>query len=231
MAISSFKYKDPNTNTWKSIAAIKGETGATGATGSQGPAGPGVPTGGTQGQVLTKTSAIDYATQWADPTGSGSGAYIGPEAPSDSNIDLWVDTDDSATGGGVPAGGTTGQVLTKTGAADYAAGWVTFGGYSTSETATGENWIDGSPIYRKVIDLGQLTAGTQKSVDTGITGTIQVIRLTGVGLNGTNYFPITYYYDSVTYAWMYVSGDNKVVCKGSLASSKTYAIMEYIKVV
>lgn len=39
-----------------------------------GPAGPGVPVGGTDGQVLTKTSATDYATAWEDPTGGGGGA-------------------------------------------------------------------------------------------------------------------------------------------------------------
>lgn len=42
--------------------------------GSQGPAGPGVPTGGTQGQVLTKASSADYNTTWTTPSGgSGSG--------------------------------------------------------------------------------------------------------------------------------------------------------------
>jgi len=30
-----------------------------------------VPTGGTDGQVLTKTSAVDYETAWEDPTGGG----------------------------------------------------------------------------------------------------------------------------------------------------------------
>ena len=40
---------------------IKGPQGATG------PAGPGVPTGGTVGQVLTKTGSADYAAGWADP--------------------------------------------------------------------------------------------------------------------------------------------------------------------
>src|SRR5215471_7479680 len=49
-----------------------GATGATGAQGAQGPAGPGVPTGGTTGQALVKSSAADYATQWATVSG-GSG--------------------------------------------------------------------------------------------------------------------------------------------------------------
>ena len=52
-----------------------------------------LPTGGTTGQILTKTSAADYAIAWED-------------APQN-----------------LPAGGTAGQVLTKTGSADYSAAW------------------------------------------------------------------------------------------------------------
>jgi hypothetical protein len=49
---------------WQQIAA-KGDTGPQGATGATGP---GVAAGGTTGQVLTKTSATDYATNWQTPT-------------------------------------------------------------------------------------------------------------------------------------------------------------------
>jgi hypothetical protein len=35
---------------------------------------PGMPAGGSTGQVLTKNSATDYDTDWATPTGGGSGA-------------------------------------------------------------------------------------------------------------------------------------------------------------
>lgn len=51
----------------------QGTTGATGSqgpqgsVGPQGPAGQGVPVGGTTSQVLTKTSATDYATNWQTP--------------------------------------------------------------------------------------------------------------------------------------------------------------------
>lgn len=48
---------------------IQGPAGQDGAAGVQGPAGPGVPVGGTAGQVLTKASATDYATQWATSAG------------------------------------------------------------------------------------------------------------------------------------------------------------------
>jgi hypothetical protein len=52
---------------------LQNATGATGAQGVQGPtgatgaSGPGVAAGGTTGQLLTKTSGTDYATNWADP--------------------------------------------------------------------------------------------------------------------------------------------------------------------
>ena len=35
--------------------------------------------------------------------------------------------------------------------------------YSTNETNTGQIWIDGKPIYRKVVDLGSLGSQTQIS--------------------------------------------------------------------
>jgi len=67
------------TNSGTSSAAVlnftipKGATGETGATGANGQ---GVPTGGTTGQVLTKTSNSDFATQWSNPSGGGSGNTI-----------------------------------------------------------------------------------------------------------------------------------------------------------
>jgi hypothetical protein len=49
-----------------------GEAGATGETGATGPTGPGVAAGGSEGQVLTKSSSTDYDTEWqtvtTDPT-------------------------------------------------------------------------------------------------------------------------------------------------------------------
>lgn len=62
-----------------------GATGAAGATGSAGPAGPGVPVGGTTGQVLTKTSATDFATNWQTPASGGGFTLVSalPGAPVD----------------------------------------------------------------------------------------------------------------------------------------------------
>jgi hypothetical protein len=47
-------------------AGAQGNTGATGAAGANGQ---GVPTGGSTGQLLTKTSGSDFATAWQNPDG------------------------------------------------------------------------------------------------------------------------------------------------------------------
>jgi hypothetical protein len=54
------------------VPGTPGAAGSNGATGATGPAGPGVAAGGTTGQVLTKTSATDYATNWQTPSGGAS---------------------------------------------------------------------------------------------------------------------------------------------------------------
>jgi hypothetical protein len=46
---------------------VQGVKGATGATGATGPAGAGLPTGGTTGQLIQKSSANNYATAWFTP--------------------------------------------------------------------------------------------------------------------------------------------------------------------
>lgn len=59
-----------------------GSTGAPGSDGADGPAGQGVPAGGSTGQVLTKTAATDYATNWQTPSGGGGGIA---DAPNDAS--------------------------------------------------------------------------------------------------------------------------------------------------
>lgn len=50
---------------------VTGGAGPAGATGATGAAGVGIPTGGTTGQVLNKTSNADYATGWTTVAGTG----------------------------------------------------------------------------------------------------------------------------------------------------------------
>ena len=50
---------------------VDGQDGAPGQTGATGPPGLGVPTGGTTGQLLAKTSGADHDTAWTDPPARG----------------------------------------------------------------------------------------------------------------------------------------------------------------
>ena len=60
---------------WVGIPAIVGEQGPAGPVGATGA---GVPSGGTEGQILTKNSGTDYDTVWADDTAVDRGdiAYV-----------------------------------------------------------------------------------------------------------------------------------------------------------
>lgn len=83
-----------------------GSGGGTGPQGPPGTNGQGVPTGGTTGQVLTKTSTADYATNWQTPTGGS----VATDTIWDAKGDLAVATGaDTAT---KLLLGSNGQVLT-----------------------------------------------------------------------------------------------------------------------
>lgn len=66
--MSVLKFKNAS-GAWTAIEAIKGDKGDKGDKGNTGAAGAngvGVPSGGTQGQVLSKASGTDYDTEWVD---------------------------------------------------------------------------------------------------------------------------------------------------------------------
>ncbi len=57
-----------------------GATGATGPAGATGATGSGVPAGGTSGQLLIKSSATNYDTQWIDASTGSGGLWFGTQA-------------------------------------------------------------------------------------------------------------------------------------------------------
>lgn len=60
------------------------------------------------------------------------------------------------------------------------------GEYSTAGGVdTGKVWHDGSPILRKVVDMGALLDTGSKQVAHGITGLARVISLSAIAVNAT----------------------------------------------
>ena len=65
-------------------------------------------------------------------------------------------------------------------------------GYSETEQKTGGVWIDGKPIYRKVVGCGSLLNNNTKAVTHNITNISKIIKVYGFTTDGTNYLPIPY---------------------------------------
>lgn len=89
----SVYYDDGTSSQWVAVSGPQGSTGsagapgADGADGADGTTGIGVPAGGAAGQVLTKTSATDYATTWADQQ-----ITVSATAPASPTLNqLWLD--------------------------------------------------------------------------------------------------------------------------------------------
>lgn len=60
--------------------------------------------------------------------------------------------------------------------------------FSTSGQQTGQFWVDGKPIYRKVIDFGALPLTTTKNVAHGLTGVAEIVSLSGIAIDDATTF-------------------------------------------
>lgn len=140
---------------------IQGPAGATGATGPQGPAGPGVAAGGTTGQVLVKTSATDYATQWANPSSLVETVFTITDGasvdinPANGGIQTWTLGANRTPAAASFASGQSVALMIADGTA-YAVTWTTIGvvwvgGTAPTLPTTGygviELWKVGSTVY------------------------------------------------------------------------------------
>lgn len=102
--------------------------------------------------------------------------------------------------------------------------------YSTTETETGQTWIDGKPIYRKVYNVTSSINGNY-SFNLGLpTAQIgQMISMYGIGLNGGNYFFLCYPYNSSTLGYFFLSSGGYITGYVPFESSKTIFVFEYTK--
>ena len=55
------------------------------------------------------------------------------------------------------------------------------------ESATGEKWIDGKEVFRRVIDIGQLPDTSSKLVPHGITGLDQFVEIRSLMFDGVTW--------------------------------------------
>ena len=99
--------------------------------------------------------------------------------------------------------------------------------YSTTETDTGKTWIDGKPIYRKVIDCG-----TFVNTNHNITNLDKAISINGFAYSPTNgHLPVNFpNKNGLAYQLScYVDTTQIKVNKGDFNITSSYVILEYTK--
>lgn len=145
-----------------------------------------------------------------------------PQNPEDD--DLWIDTSEPEE----MQEAIKNEYSTST-ADTYSCDYVNkISNYSATEQVVGK-WVDGKPVYRKVISGVTETAGTF-DVETISTNIKQVIKVDGFVVSGTTNLPIAY---SNTGApiFYFVDGNNLNIQVGnaSFAGKSWYATIEYLK--
>jgi hypothetical protein len=105
--------------------------------------------------------------------------------------------------------------------------------YSTTEKVVG-TWIDGKPIYRKVVYYGNLPNATAKSVAHNISNLKQVITIDGVCFDGNDAYytlPLVYRGSDSSYNVQtnVNSTDIRMASSQDRSSFTAYIIIEYTK--
>ncbi len=103
--------------------------------------------------------------------------------------------------------------------------------YSTDEKIVG-TWIDGKPLYRKVVNIGNLPNSATKDVPHGIENLSAVITMKGYALYTNQILPIPFTHVSAiaSQIQIYIYEDNlKIVTAIDRSTATGYVILEYTK--
>lgn len=104
--------------------------------------------------------------------------------------------------------------------------------YSTTEQIIG-TWIDGSTIYRKVVDLGVLPDTATKSVDHNISNLNFFVSITGIAIkSGVNNLPLPFVHETTPSNSIRIFGNDTQItigCGNDRSTWNGYAILEYTK--
>lgn len=106
--------------------------------------------------------------------------------------------------------------------------------YSTNEVKTNKVWIDGKPIYRIVINMGDIPSNSSKIINHNIKNIDFVTSVSGLGVTSTNHYNIPFSPNEAMFSGLSVSmrasSTEISVSASKVVSGHTiYGIMEYTK--
>lgn len=101
------------------------------------------------------------------------------------------------------------------------------------EVKTSKTWIDGKPIYKKVVDCGAIPNNTLKTINHNISNIFCVVSVQGIGIRTNDYMSIPLPYASTSTNNVQIYGDRASVyirTSSDLSTyDKTYITIEYTK--
>jgi hypothetical protein len=106
--------------------------------------------------------------------------------------------------------------------------------YSTSEVKTGDVWIDGKPIYRKVVQYNLTSTQQSQQIATEVDVLVSANGYI-TGVNGTDRYPLNNFINSTDYSANWYVIDSSHVLRSTVASANTNRqglvtlIIEYTK--
>lgn len=114
---------------------------------------------------------------------------------------------------------------------DIPVGWQQVNDFSTSEVNTGQKWIDGKPIYRKVINLGLFPNNSYIEVNTNLTN-VKIIRYDSYAYtSGLGALIKTDQYQNAdnNIRTLVYSNKIRITATGNFSTWEGYIILEYTK--
>lgn len=138
-----------------------------------------IPSGGTDGQVLTKDGSASYAVKWSNaesnplPTGGTAGQVLTKINATNYSVQ-WADVPHE-----LPTGGTTGQVLTKNAATNYSVQW------SDAPHGIPSGGTDGQALLKNGSTNYSVKWGTPSVETNALVNGSQKVTLTNNGLTPT----------------------------------------------
>lgn len=177
--------------------------------------------------ISTGETYIDYNGERIS-TGSGNSIHIGADTPENDATQIWIDPTEPVTNIG------TEVVNNLDGDETYMAPSVhaikSANTYSTEEVKTGDTWIDGKPIYRKVI-IGTTTISSGNYTvahDISNLGDIVDFKYYSWQNSTTMFIGSTSPLDGSDKLSVYIN-DNNITVRNSWESIKRVIIIEYTK--
>lgn len=176
--------------------------------------------------ISTGETYIDYNGERIS-TGSGNSIHIGADTPENDATQLWIDPTDTVTNIGTEVVNNLDGDETHMAPSVHAI--KSANTYSTEEVKTGDTWIDGKPIYRKVYTQ---SASANNDFNISIDNNINIVKLEGFLKTSNMIMPMQYYNQNAQGAannFMYVLLSSSILTGYVSWNGTLYITLEYTK--